>query len=61
MSKCSYIDIFSDLLNAIGFEGLCCIDYKVKNGIPYIFEINPRFGGSLSFYFFSFLRHLNKK
>lgn len=59
ISGCPYLDIFADILDAIGFEGLCCVNYKVKDGKPYVFEINPRFGGSLSTFFFSFLRRLN--
>ena len=54
-----YLNIFSDILDAIGFEGLCCFNYKENNGKPSIFEINPRFDGSLSRYFFTFLRSLN--
>ncbi|MFP5439469.1 MAG: ATP-grasp domain-containing protein [Bacteroidia bacterium] len=57
--KCRHTEIFTHVLNIIGYEGLCCIDYKVQDGVPKIFEINPRFGGSLSPYFFSMLRHLN--
>jgi predicted ATP-grasp superfamily ATP-dependent carboligase len=34
------------------------VNYKVVRGLPYILEINPRFGGSLTPYFFSFIRHL---
>lgn len=49
---------FTKVLKAINYEGLCCIDYKVKNGRPKIFEINPRFGGSLTNYFFSILSKL---
>ena len=57
--KSKHLDAFAQILNTIGYEGLCCIDYKIHNGVPKIFEINPRFGGSLSLYFFSLLRHLN--
>ncbi|MDB5025136.1 MAG: hypothetical protein JWP78_2891 [Mucilaginibacter sp.] len=57
--KCPYLDIFSDILESIGFEGLCCFNYKENQGKPSIFEINPRFDGSLSRYFFTFLRCLN--
>ena len=53
-----YLPEFAHILNTIGFEGLCCIDYKIQNGLPKIFEINPRFGGSLSRYFFTLLRQL---
>jgi predicted ATP-grasp superfamily ATP-dependent carboligase len=57
--RCAYLDLFADILKAIGFQGLCCVNYKVAGGQPYILEINPRFGGSLSPYFFSFVRHLS--
>lgn len=40
---------FGKLLNDLGFDnGTCCIDYKMTAGKPQIFEINPRFGGSLA-------------
>lgn len=57
--KCPYLDIFSNILESIGFEGLCCFNYKENRGKPSIFEINPRFDGSLSRYFFTFLRYLS--
>ncbi len=57
---CPFPDLFASILQAIGFEGLCCIDYKIRNRRPYIMEINPRFGGSLRLYFFSFIRHLRR-
>jgi len=56
---CPHLDLFSSILNAIGFEGICCINYKVYDNRPFIIEINPRFGGSLCPYFFSFLKHVN--
>lgn len=56
--ECTYLELFSSMLIAIGFEGLCCIDYKVVNNQPFILEINPRFGGSLCGLFFSFIEHL---
>jgi hypothetical protein len=58
---CDHLDTFSAILEAIGYQGLCCFDYKVIDGKPYIFEINPRFGGSLGNYFFTFLRKLESK
>ena len=58
LAKCPHLDLFTDILNAINFEGICCFNYKEIDGKPYIFEINPRFGGSLSMFFFSFLRRL---
>jgi predicted ATP-grasp superfamily ATP-dependent carboligase len=58
ISKCPYLDLFSSILDAIDYEGLCCFNYKVVNGKPLILEINPRFGASLSMFFFSFIRRL---
>jgi hypothetical protein len=57
--KCPYLDQFASILSFIGFEGLCCIDYKVKDNTPLIIEINPRFGGSLCRYFIYFIQALN--
>jgi hypothetical protein len=57
--SCPFLDVFSSVLSSIGFEGLCCINYKERDGRPLILEINPRFGGSLCPYFFVFLRNLN--
>lgn len=54
-----YLDLFTAILNSIGYEGICCFNYKLVDNRPCIFEINPRFGGNLSLYFFSFLRSLN--
>jgi len=45
---CEYLDLFSEILARLEFEGTACIDYKVVNGQPVLFEINPRFGGSLA-------------
>ena len=61
LGKCPHLELFGNILDAIGFEGICCFNYKETNGKPYVFEINPRFGGSLSMFFFSFLRHLDFK
>jgi predicted ATP-grasp superfamily ATP-dependent carboligase len=57
--RCPYLDLFTDMLNSIAFEGLCCFNYKVRDNRPYVFEVNPRFGGSLSPFFFSFVSRLN--
>jgi carbamoylphosphate synthase large subunit len=53
-----YLNIFSAILDLIEFEGLCCLNYKTIDNRPILFEINPRFGGSLSPYFYSFIRRL---
>lgn len=37
------------VLRAAGFEdGLCCIDFKMQDGRPQVFEVNPRLGSSLA-------------
>lgn len=56
--RCAFTPLFERMLAAIGFEGLCCINYKLQDGRPMVLEINPRFGGSLSPLFFAFIRHL---
>jgi len=58
MIPCPFPDLFASILGAVGFEGLCCIDYRIWDGRPLIMEINPRFGGSLRLYFFSYIRSL---
>jgi carbamoylphosphate synthase large subunit len=51
-SKCEYIDdfditIFSDIMKHLNYSGGCCIDFKMQGDVIKIFEINPRFGGSV--------------
>ena len=55
---CPYLDVFAAMLTSIGFNGLCCVNYKVCDNHPFLLEINPRFGGSLGKYLFSFIRHV---
>ncbi len=50
-----HLDVFTSILSSIGFDGLCCINYKVRNGHPWIIEINPRCGGSLCPFLFFFV------
>ena len=50
-----HLRLFAAMLRSIGFEGLCCINYKIVDGQPRLFEINPRFGASLVPWFFIFL------
>ncbi len=57
--RCAYLELFGKILRTIGFQGLCCVNYKIYRGQPFLLEINPRFGGSLGPYFFSFLRYLS--
>ena len=58
LRACPHLDLFAAVLEEVGFEGLCCVNYKYRDGIPKILEINPRMGGSLARFFFSFLRRL---
>lgn len=52
-----YLSIFQEILNLVEFKnGICCFDYKIPDGSPKIFEINPRFGGSLTMDMSAFLR-----
>jgi len=44
---CPYLDLFSKMLQWIGYEGTVCFDYKIAYGQPLVLEINPRFGSSL--------------
>lgn len=43
------LDIFEQFLKPVHYTGTCCIDYKILNNVPIIFEINPRLGLSLSY------------
>lgn len=56
---CAHLDLFARILAAIGFEGLCCFNYKLAGKQPLIFEINPRFGASLSPLFAAFVDALD--
>lgn len=58
--KPRHLDLLADMLKSIQFEGLCCFNYKESAGIPYVFEVNPRFGGSLCSFFFLFMRGLKR-
>jgi predicted ATP-grasp superfamily ATP-dependent carboligase len=55
--------IFETILNKINYSGFVCIDFIINNNKICIFEINPRFGGSLVFnikYFTSFISKMIK-
>jgi hypothetical protein len=53
--------LITRMLSAIGFEGLCCLNYKIdRDGRMQLIEINPRFGGSLAPLFFGFVRKLHR-
>lgn len=46
---CPHLAVFEAVLARLDYEGSACIDYKVVDGGPMLFEINPRFGASLAF------------
>lgn len=51
--------LFAAILDAIGFEGLCCVNYKLVDGRPQLLEINPRAGLTLLPFFATFMRSLD--
>lgn len=55
-----FMSLFADILQAINFQGICCIDYKILKGKLYILEINPRIGSSCIEYLLSFINSVNK-
>ena len=57
--KDDFISIFKTLLPNDG-ELLCCIDYKIEDNIPKIFEINVRLGYTLAMYSEDFEIMMNK-
>ena len=56
--ECQHLELFGRILTSIRFEGLCCFNYKVLNGQPLIFEVNPRFGASLGLLYASFIENM---
>ncbi len=45
---CPQINTFAAILNDLQFEGLCCFNYKFIHDQVKVFEVNPRYGGSLT-------------
>lgn len=45
---CPHLALFDRVLDRLDYEGTACFNYKVVDGRPLIFELNPRFGGSLA-------------
>jgi len=45
--RCVHLPLFTKILQDLGFTGgICNFNYKLVDGVPKIFEINPRMGGS---------------
>lgn len=59
--RCPWLPLFARVLATLRFEGLCCVNYKLRHGEPVLLEINPRLGRSATGYFFAFLRHLEPR
>ncbi len=58
LDRCADPVTLQMMLRAIGYDGLGCANYKFEQGRLQLIEINPRMGGSLCDYFFSFLRSM---
>lgn len=43
-----HLSLFENILCELNFKGLCCFDYKIEDDTVKIFELNPRYGGSLT-------------
>lgn len=56
--RSAHLEIFGRVLRSLDYEGLCNVDFKLRDGGPVVMEVNPRIGGSLVPYFFSFMRSL---
>lgn len=55
----NYITIFEDIFKVLDYTGFACIDYKIKNDSPKIFEINPRLGATIVCNIFDFCDMIN--
>jgi hypothetical protein len=58
LGACPDLPTLRTMLACVGYAGLGCANYKMEGGVLRLLEINPRMGGSLSDYFFSFLRSM---
>lgn len=45
-----YSKLFEEVMNALGFQGFCCFNYKLVDDVPKIFEVNPRYGASMTLF-----------
>ena len=65
IARDKFLPEWKSMLLDIKYSGICCLNYKVSDGVPKLMEINPRFGGSLAEFFFSFIyaisRHAKSK
>lgn len=54
------INLFKPIFEKLKYNGICCVNFKYINDKIYIFEINPRFGGTLlyNYIFIEFFENL---
>ncbi len=55
-----HTDVFEHILRTIKFRGVGCFNFKISNGLPKIFELNPRVGGSLPLDLVNFINAYKK-
>jgi predicted ATP-grasp superfamily ATP-dependent carboligase len=53
-------DVIEQFLQEIAYSGISCFNYKIRDGLPIIFEINPRIGGSFCEFFLAVIPELSK-
>ena len=41
------MEVFRKIFKLLDFSGPACVDFTLIDGLPVIFEVNPRFGGGL--------------
>lgn len=58
--KEKYLFVLEQFLKEISYSGICCFNYKVRDGVPVVFEINPRIGGSFCEFFLGVVPQLSK-
>ncbi len=56
-----YLPVFAAIVAKLGYEGTCCFGYKVVGGHPWIFELNARYGASLSPFVLAYLRAMKRE
>jgi hypothetical protein len=55
-TRCPDLTTLVTILRALNYEGLCCFNYKMLDGVGHVvFELNPRMGGSLGDFFLAFV------
>ncbi|MBV8976671.1 MAG: hypothetical protein JO261_03230 [Alphaproteobacteria bacterium] len=42
-----FAQVFAAIVEKLRYTGTCCFNFKIEGGMPRLFEVNPRAGGSL--------------